>query len=241
MACSSVRRAACPDDPAPSRSSSDVRRRDARLGRARRRDRAFRLPAAAKRTANRAAHQRSRRRVFPREQRATPHGSQHYLYNADYPGARTASSEPLLNTVSRSTGRTVNVIDVIVLGAVALPDGDARPARVEDGSARRCAPRIRPRGGVDDGDRHRPCHLGDVLHRFAPRRSGRRDVRAHIGDVYFLLGFIFGLKAFTAAVVGGIGSIPGAMLGGILIGLIESFAAGYAGGQWSQTRRLRDS
>src|ERR1700732_4198606 len=41
------------------------------------------------------------------------------------------------------------------------------------------------------------------------------------------IGFIAGLKAFTAAVVGGIGSIPGAMLGGLLIGLAEAFVTGY--------------
>jgi branched-chain amino acid transport system permease protein len=46
-------------------------------------------------------------------------------------------------------------------------------------------------------------------------------------EIYTLMGFIVGLKAFTAAVVGGIGSIPGAMLGGMLIGLAESFITGY--------------
>ena len=47
-------------------------------------------------------------------------------------------------------------------------------------------------------------------------------------QVYHLMGFIAGLKGFTAAVVGGIGSIPGAMLGGLLIGLAEAFITGYS-------------
>jgi branched-chain amino acid transport system permease protein len=46
-------------------------------------------------------------------------------------------------------------------------------------------------------------------------------------QVYSLIGFTAGLKAFTASVVGGIGSIPGAMLGGLLIGIAESFITGY--------------
>jgi len=44
---------------------------------------------------------------------------------------------------------------------------------------------------------------------------------------HFYMGFIPGLKAFTAAVLGGIGNIPGAMIGGILLGLIEALGAGY--------------
>ena len=50
------------------------------------------------------------------------------------------------------------------------------------------------------------------------------------GQIFSLMGFFAGLKGFTAAVVGGIGSIPGAMLGGLLIGLTESFATGYLPG-----------
>jgi branched-chain amino acid transport system permease protein len=40
-------------------------------------------------------------------------------------------------------------------------------------------------------------------------------------------GFVPGIKAFTAAVLGGIGNIPGAMLGGMVLGLLEAFAASY--------------
>ncbi|MBT9259400.1 MAG: branched-chain amino acid ABC transporter permease [Clostridiales bacterium] len=51
-------------------------------------------------------------------------------------------------------------------------------------------------------------------------------------QISFFMGFLLGLRAFTAAVLGGIGNIPGAVLGGFLIGILEAFAAGYLGGQW---------
>lgn len=47
------------------------------------------------------------------------------------------------------------------------------------------------------------------------------------GVIDFFIGFVAGIKAFTAAVLGGIGSLPGAMLGGLLIGLIEALWSGY--------------
>jgi branched-chain amino acid transport system permease protein len=52
-------------------------------------------------------------------------------------------------------------------------------------------------------------------------------VTMYYGVIDFYIGFLAGLKAFTAAVLGGIGSLPGAMLGGLLIGLIEAFWSGY--------------
>ncbi len=49
----------------------------------------------------------------------------------------------------------------------------------------------------------------------------------YYGVIDFFIGFLAGMKAFTAAVLGGIGSLPGAMLGGLLIGLIETFWSAY--------------
>jgi branched-chain amino acid transport system permease protein len=54
----------------------------------------------------------------------------------------------------------------------------------------------------------------------------------YYGKIDFLMGFIIGLKAFTAAVIGGIGNIPGTMLGGLVLGLLESFGTHWVGGEW---------
>lgn len=52
------------------------------------------------------------------------------------------------------------------------------------------------------------------------------------GQIHPEMGFSFGLKAFVAAIIGGIGNIPGAMLGGLLLGVVEAIAGGYVSGSW---------
>lgn len=82
--------------------------------------------------------------------------------------------------------------------------------------------------GVDvDGVIARAFFIGSALAGAAGVMAG-----AYYGQINFLMGFIIGLKAFTAAVIGGIGNIKGAMLGGIMLGLLEAFGTHFLGGQW---------
>lgn len=57
-------------------------------------------------------------------------------------------------------------------------------------------------------------------------------VTVYYGVVDFYIGFVAGIKAFTAAVLGGVGSLPGAMLGGLIIGLIEAFWSSYLSAEY---------
>ena len=62
--------------------------------------------------------------------------------------------------------------------------------------------------------------------------SGGMLFGLHYGTINFHDGYLVGMKAFTAAVLGGIGNIPGAMAGGLVLGLLEGLGAGYLSSQW---------
>jgi branched-chain amino acid transport system permease protein len=55
----------------------------------------------------------------------------------------------------------------------------------------------------------------------------------YYGSIQFSMGFLLGIKGFTAAVLGGIGNVRGALLGGFLLGIIEAFGGGYFGTNWT--------
>jgi branched-chain amino acid transport system permease protein len=57
-------------------------------------------------------------------------------------------------------------------------------------------------------------------------------VGLYYGQINFYMGQLYGLKAFTAAIIGGIGNIQGAMVGGLLLGLVEALGAAYISVAW---------
>jgi branched-chain amino acid transport system permease protein len=57
-------------------------------------------------------------------------------------------------------------------------------------------------------------------------------VGLYYGQISFTMGWTYGMKAFTAAILGGIGNIPGAMVGGLILGVVEAMGAGYLSVAW---------
>jgi branched-chain amino acid transport system permease protein len=60
-------------------------------------------------------------------------------------------------------------------------------------------------------------------------------VSAYYGIAHYYMGFMLGLKAFTAAVLGGIGSMPGAVVGGLVIGVVRALSDGYLEARWTNS------
>jgi branched-chain amino acid transport system permease protein len=146
----------------------------------------------------------------------------------------TATPGPLFRPAFSVDGRPVTVVQVLVVAtsAALMVALTLVVARTRLGKAMRATAFDREAASMMGIDTDRVIastfFIGSVLAGAAGVMFG-----LYIGETYHFMGFLAGLKAFTAAVVGGIGSIPGAMVGGILIGLTEAFATGYVGGQWS--------
>ena len=99
-------------------------------------------------------------------------------------------------------------------------------ARTPLGRAQRACEQDRRMAGLLGVDVDRTISLTFVMGAALAAVAGMMHV-LYYGVIDFYIGFNAGLKAFTAAVLGGIGSLPGAMLGGLLIGLIEAFWSAY--------------
>ncbi len=159
--------------------------------------------------------------------------STHSEYDAIYLGGKNGNFGPLFDPVFTVAGNPVTVVQLLVVStAVALMAALVfLVTRTRLGKAMRATAFDREAASMMGIDTDRVISatffIGSVLAGAAGVMYG-----LYLSDTYFFVGFLYGLKAFTAAVVGGIGSIPGAMLGGILVGVVESFAGGYAGGQW---------
>lgn len=106
-------------------------------------------------------------------------------------------------------------------------------SRTRWGKAMRATSQDRETAGLMGIDTHRVIALtffiGGVLGGAAGVLNG-----LYYGSVKYNMGFLPGIKAFTAAVLGGIGNIPGAMLGGYLLGILEALGAGFipGGAEW---------
>jgi branched-chain amino acid transport system permease protein len=141
---------------------------------------------------------------------------------------------PLYHTVFSVAGNPVTVVQIFVVGAalVLMAALVLLVSRTKFGKAMRATAFDREAASMMGIDTDRVIAMTFFI---ASMLAGAAGVMfgLYLGVTYYFMGFLAGLKAFTAAVIGGIGSIPGAMLGGLIIGLVESFAIGYIGGQWS--------
>lgn len=149
-------------------------------------------------------------------------------------GARVKPMQPViqggLNLMERADGFIVSLsymqILIIVLTVTLMAAFSIIIARTPLGRAQRACEQDQKMAALLGVHVDRTISLTFVMGASLAAVAGVM-VTMYYGVIDFYIGFLAGLKAFTAAVLGGIGSLPGAMLGGLLIGLIEAFWSAY--------------
>ena len=127
-------------------------------------------------------------------------------------------------------GATITSVQIAILGiSVAMMAGLAALVyRTKLGTAMRATAQNPQIAGLMGVDANRVIAFTFVIGAALAAVAGVM-VASYYGIAHYTMGSQLGLKAFCAAVLGGIGNIPGAMLGGVLLGLVEALGAGYIG------------
>jgi branched-chain amino acid transport system permease protein len=148
-------------------------------------------------------------------------------------GAREKSLQPVIDggiELTNAAGDTVTIsalqIIIVVLTVALMALFTLLIARTSLGRAQRATAQDMKMAALLGIDVNRVVSATFVIGAALAAVAGLM-VTLQYGVIDFYIGFSAGVKAFTAAVLGGIGSLPGAMLGGLLIGLIEAFWSAY--------------
>ena len=150
-------------------------------------------------------------------------------------GARAKPIEPVIRgsvEIWHGNGFAVGVstmqIVIVAVTLVVLAVFTWMVTRTKLGRAMRACEQDRKMAGLLGIDTDRTISITFVIGAALAAVAGTLYLLRY-GLADFFMGFIVGVKAFTAAVLGGVGSLPGALLGGLLIGLIETLWSAYAG------------
>ena len=140
-----------------------------------------------------------------------------------FPQVIKAQSYDLAGATITSVQIAILVISVAMMGGLA-----ALVYRTKLGTAMRATAQNPQIAGLMGIDTNRVIAFTFVIGAALAAVAGVM-VASYYGIAHYTMGSQLGLKAFCAAVLGGIGNIPGAMLGGVLLGLVEALGAGYIG------------
>ncbi|MEM8626360.1 MAG: branched-chain amino acid ABC transporter permease LivH [Pseudomonadota bacterium] len=148
-------------------------------------------------------------------------------------GAKVKPLQPIITgsiTLIESDTFQVNIsymqLTIILTTVILMAGFSLMIAKTSLGRAQRACEQDRKMAALCGVDVDRTISLTFVLGAALAAVAGTLFL-LYYGVIDFYIGFLAGVKAFTAAVLGGIGSLPGAMLGGLLIGLIETYWSAY--------------